>query len=100
MALDEIFEKAIDVEVRPMKFKDVAQLANWGQHEDIRYEGYNFPYKAQHEFYQWYRSKKQAFRRYLFGAFLEGELIGYITLKQIKWIKREAFMGLSLTLTE
>lgn len=87
-------EKRLEVDVRPMKFQDVAQMANWREHEDLRYESYNFPYRTQHEYFQWYRSKRQAFRRYLFGAYLGDELIGYITLKQIKWIRREAFMGI------
>lgn len=92
--LDNNLLEKTNVDVRPMKLRDVAQMANWGLHEDLRYDAYNFPYRTQHEYFQWYRSKRQAFRKYLFGAYLGDELIGYITLKQIKWIRREAFMGI------
>lgn len=97
MAHDEqaqILSEAQKVEVRPMQLREVAQMANWGLHQDLRYDAYNFPYRTQQEYFQWYRSKRQAFRKYLFGAYLGDELIGYITLKQIKWIRREAFMGI------
>ena len=88
-------ETKAEVLVRPMKLNDIPQMGDWGRHEDLRYEAYNFPYRTQHEYYMWYRSKKKPFRRYLFGAFVGDELIGYITLKQIKWIRREAFMGIA-----
>lgn len=88
-------ESSYSIVVRPMELKDVAQMAKWGKHEDLRYAAYNFPYGSNFEYFQWYKSKKQPFRRYLFGVYLGDELIGYITLKQIKWVKREAFMGIS-----
>ncbi len=97
MGHDETLTKELqaDVVVRLMALKDVAQMANWGRHEDLRYEAYNFPYNSQHEYFMWFRSKRKPFRRYLFGAYVGDELVGYITLKQIKWIKREAFMGIA-----
>jgi RimJ/RimL family protein N-acetyltransferase len=86
---------AAEVVVRPLELKDVQQMCQWGTHEDLRYLPYNFPYKRPLDLLFWYKSKKRPFKRYIFGAFIGEELIGYITLKQIKWVKREAFMGIA-----
>lgn len=95
MALNSESQPKQEVEVRPLELKDVQQMAKWGVHEDLRYHAYNFPYRRPLDFLLWYKSKKRPFKRYIFGAFLGDELLGYITLKQIKWLKREAFMGVA-----
>ncbi len=81
--------------VKPMEMKDVEQMSRWGLHEDPLFLPYNFPYHDVREYILWFRSKRFLLRRYLFGAYLGDRMIGYITLKQIRWIKKEAFMGVS-----
>lgn len=84
-----------NLKVRMLELSDMPQMSQWGTHEDPRFFAYNFPYKRQIDYLLWYRSKKKAFRRYIYGVFLGERLIGYITLKHIKWIRREAQMGVS-----
>lgn len=81
--------------MRPLKLSDVPQMSLWGVHEDQRYQSYNFPYRQFIDYLLWYKSKKSLFKKYIFGVFLENELLGYITLKQINWVMREAYMGVS-----
>lgn len=83
------------ISVRPLSVEDVYQLKNWGKHTDPLFYAYNFPYTRPREFMLWYQSKYFPLRRYIFGAFLGEQLVGYITLKQIKWFKGEAFMGVA-----
>lgn len=83
------------VVVRPMELRDVEQMSRWGVHEDPLFLPYNFPYHNVHDYILWYRSKRLLFKKYLFGVYLEERMIGYITLKHIKWLKKEAFMGVS-----
>lgn len=81
--------------VRPLKLSDVPKMSLWGVHEDQRYQSYNFPYRQFIDYLLWYKSKKSFLKKYIFGVFLENELLGYITLKQINWLKREAYMGVA-----
>lgn len=81
--------------VRTLRVEDVFQLKDWGKHTDPLFYAYNFPYTRPREFILWYQSKYFPLKRYIFGVFLEERLIGYITLKQIKWLKGEAYMGVA-----
>lgn len=84
-----------DLAVRIMELKDVSQMSHWGSHEDPRFYPYNFPYNKAIDYLLWYKSKTSLFRRYLYGVFLGERLIGYITLKHIRWLRKEAQMGVS-----
>lgn len=95
MAHDEQLTKREPIVVRPLELKDVEQMTRWGNHEDLRFLAYNFPYTSTLDHILWYRSKKRLLNRYIFGAFVGDQLMGYITLKQIKWVRREAFMGVA-----
>lgn len=81
--------------VRPLRVEDVFQLQSWGKHTDPLFYAYNFPYTRPREFILWHQSKYFPLRRYIFGAFLGEKLVGYITLKQIRWFRGEAFMGVA-----
>ncbi len=95
MAHDEKLLETDHVTVRPLELKDVSQMSHWGRHEDLRYLPYNFPYTKPIDWLLWLRSKKRPFQKYIYGAFVGERLVGYITLKQINWFKREAFMGVA-----
>lgn len=83
------------ITVKPLELKDVGQMSHWGRHDDLRYLPYNFPYTKPIDWLLWLRSKKRPFKKYIFGAFIGERLVGYITLKQINWFKREAYMGVA-----
>ena len=82
--------------VKPLKPKDVLQMTQWGEHEDIRLMHYNFNYESTYDCYRWYRLKNKFLRKYIFGIYTEDILVGYITLKNINWLFRKAEMGIVL----
>ena len=84
-----------EVEVRPLKLRDVAQMAHWGRHEDLRFQAYNFIGKSFGEYLSWYLMKRQPFRKWVYGAFADQLLIGYITVKQFRRDQKSAEMGIS-----
>lgn len=81
------------VTVKPLQLADVKQMSQWGTHTDLRFEAYNFPYTTTLDYILWYHSKRKPFRKYIYGAFLETRLIGYITFKNIDWLARKGEMG-------
>lgn len=84
------------IRLRPFKMKDTAALMNWGRHDDPRFFHYNFPYTSQEELVAWYRVKKKFLRRWIYAIDLNGRVVGYITLKNVKWSKKRGEMGIAL----
>ncbi len=84
-----------DVEVRPLRLRDVAQMARWGKHEDLRFQAYNFTGRNFSDFLSWYLMKRQPYRKWVYGAFADQLLIGYITVKQYNKEQKSAEMGIS-----
>ena len=85
-----------NIVVRQMIKKDLVDLTKWGEHEDIRFLHYNFPYRNKIEYAFWYRSKNKFWSRRIFSIIVNRNTVGYITLKKIKWIKRIAEMGIAI----
>lgn len=80
--------------IRRLKREDVDQLKHWGTHRDPLFETYNFPKTNERYRDYWYKEKQGKFFRRIFGVFLEdGRLVGYITLKSIRWICKKAELG-------
>lgn len=84
------------MEFRHLRLDDVKQLLQWGVHDDARLYHYGFNYKDKKLQKDWYYSKYIPFRKYIYGGFIEKELVGYITLKEIKWFRRKAMMGVAI----
>ncbi|MDN5352165.1 MAG: diamine N-acetyltransferase [Clostridiales bacterium] len=81
---------------RKLKRKDVYQFSKWGKHEDPRFFQYNFPYEDAPEFDAWYFSKQHLLFKKVYGLFLDDYPLGFITLKQIRWLKRTAELGIAI----
>lgn len=83
------------VTVSKLTLGDVPRMLSWGFHDDVRLDHYNFPMLKKSEYVLWYRSKSKILRRKIYKAENEqGLLVGFITIKKIKWFKREAEMGI------
>lgn len=83
-----------DLLIRPLILDDVFQMENWGTHETPLLGDYNFPKMTDVEKKRWYRLKTlNIFNKY-YGVLLEGRLIGYMGIKNIKRIKRESTLGI------
>jgi len=74
---------------------DVPKMMAWGKHIDPRFYHYNFDLSTEHGFDMWYRSKKKLFSRKIYKVENdEGIMVGFITIKNIKWTSRTAEMGI------
>ncbi len=83
-------------EFRKLKRRDVYQFAKWGRHEDPRFYQYNFPFNSEDEFDDWYSMKQRWIQRKVYGLFVGEHPVSFVTLKNIKWLKRQAELGIAV----
>ncbi|MDK2867856.1 MAG: diamine N-acetyltransferase [Clostridiales bacterium] len=82
---------------RKLKLADAYRFSKWGKHEDVRYYQYNFPFETEREYFEWYVMKQRLIRKKVYGLFDERENpVGFITLKNIRWLKRMAELGIGI----
>lgn len=75
--------------------EDVPRLMFWGKHKDPRFYHYNFDLTTERGFDMWYKSKKKIFTRKIYKVENdEALLVGFITIKNIKWSTKSAEMGI------
>lgn len=75
---------------------DTYEMIKWGQHEDARFLHYNFPYRRHMDLQHWFGVKKQLLRRWIYAIESDGTVQGYITLKNVNWLKGIGEMGIAL----
>lgn len=73
---------------------DVPRMMFWGKHYDPRFFHYNFDLTTEHGFDMWYRSKKKLFYKKIYKVEVHQKMVGFITIKNIKWSTRTAEMGI------
>ena len=82
---------------RKIRFSDAMKFSKWGKHDDVRFYQYNFPFEEKIEYEQWFFFKQKLIRKKIYGLFdTENNPVGFITLKNIKWFKRSAEMGIAI----
>ncbi|RKD22271.1 hypothetical protein BET04_06240 [Caminicella sporogenes] len=81
--------------IRKLERKDVDKMIEWGKHDEPIFYHYNFPYLSEKERDLWFKIKTKKFTKKCFAIEnLNGELIGYISLRNIKFFKRESELGI------
>lgn len=83
-----------DIVIKKLKREDIPLMQLWGSHKNTLLEDYNFPRMTDVEMRVWYRMKQVPFINKYFGIWLEGRLIGYLGIKNIKRIRRTSVLGL------
>ncbi len=74
---------------------DVHKMMAWGKHHDPRFYHYNFDLSTERGFDMWYKSKKKLFSRKIYKVETsEHVMVGFVTIKNIKWSTRTAEMGI------
>lgn len=73
---------------------DVPRMMFWGKHYDPRFYHYNFDITTERGFDMWLKSKKKLFYRRIYKVEKDQQLVGFITIKNIKWSTKEAEMGI------
>lgn len=83
--------------IRELVREDVDKMQSWGKHEDPLFFNYNFPRLNSKEADDWYQIKTSRLRKKCFAIEnMEKKLVGYIAIRDIKWIKRESELGIVL----
>ena len=85
------------VTIRDLQLEDVFEMRKWGYHDNPLLEDYNFPQMSDKEIGLWYKMKANGIFNKYYGIRNENnELIGYMGIKGIKIIRREATLGIVL----
>lgn len=85
------------VRIRKLVREDVDKMQNWSMHEDPLFFHYNFPKMNEIEKDEWYAIKTKTLRRKSFAIEnLAKEVVGYLSIRDIKWIRRESELGIVL----
>ncbi|WP_432662009.1 GNAT family N-acetyltransferase [Wukongibacter baidiensis] len=81
--------------VRRLKREDVDRMLLWGKHESPEFLHYNFPELSESERDLWYKIKARDFRRRCFAIEdMEDNLVGYISLRNMKFFKKQSELGI------
>ena len=85
----------INLDLAPLTMNDAYEMRTWGQHESLLFRGYNFPYINDVEVKNWFRFKTLNLRnKYYSVRDKSGRLVGYMGMKNKRFIKRTAFLGI------
>jgi len=81
--------------IRNLERKDIDNMMQWGKHDDSIFLHYNFPDLTERERDIWYDVKVKKFGRKCFVVEnMKGEIIGYISLRDIKFFRRKSELGI------
>lgn len=75
---------------------DVYGFSKWGKHTDPRYFQYNMDFDHAREYDAWYYMKQRLLFRKVYGLFEGNVIIGFVTLKHIRWLKGIAELGIAI----
>ncbi len=81
--------------IRPLRVEDVFNMRKWGVHKNPLLSDYNFPEMSDRQIQKWYEVKtKSFFNKYFAILTKEDRLIGYMGIKEIKFLKKESTLGI------
>lgn len=81
--------------IRPLELKDVFSMRNWGIHDNPLLSDYNFPHMNDIQIKKWYKYKTNSIFNKYYGVLNKTDkLIGYLGIKDIKYIRRESTLGI------
>lgn len=81
--------------IRPLSLEDVFNMRKWGVHKNPLLSDYNFPEMSDGQIKKWYELKTRSFfNKYFAILSKEDVLIGYMGVKEIKFLKKESTLGI------
>ena len=79
----------------PLTMEDAKSMKGWGVHETVLLGDYNFPFENDIEVKRWFRYKTFTIWNKYFGVHNEeGNLVGYLGIKNKDFIRRSAYLGI------
>ncbi|HZH93150.1 MAG TPA: GNAT family N-acetyltransferase, partial [Tissierellaceae bacterium] len=83
------------VTLSPLTMEDAKSMKGWGVHETVLLGDYNFPFENDIEVKRWFRYKTFTIWNKYFGVHNEeGNLVGYLGIKNKDFIRRSAYLGI------
>ena len=83
------------ITIEDLKIEHVYGMLKWGKHESPLFDDYNFPDLNQREIVEWFEAKTGKKSKKCYGILNgEGEVIGYLTIKDIRKIRKSAVLGI------
>lgn len=83
------------ISIRSFSLEDAFKMTEWGTHESPLLYDYNFPYVEGKDIKSWYYSKSSGWNKRYFSIYNEYEhFIGYLGIKQIKYLRKESTLGI------
>ncbi|MDO5018644.1 MAG: GNAT family N-acetyltransferase [Lagierella massiliensis] len=91
---NKIIIKDNELIISKLTLQDAIYMRNWENHNNALFEDYNF--NGNNENFQviWYYSKGIGYKNKYYAVKLSNELIGYIAIKAIKYLKKTSILGL------
>lgn len=83
-------------EFRLLRLEDLPLLLRWEKPSDPRLRHYSFYDFGLEELKSWYFTKQRMMVRKIYGYFVDGYPVGFITLKKINFLTRSAEIGLAI----
>lgn len=83
-------------EFRLLRLEDLPLLLHWEKPSDPRLRHYSFYDFGLEELKSWYFAKQKMMIRKIYGYFVDGYPVGFITLKKINFLTRSAEIGLAI----
>ncbi|WXR62862.1 GNAT family N-acetyltransferase [Peptostreptococcaceae bacterium AGR-M142] len=81
------------LKIQKMTREDVDKMDNWVGFVDKLFDDYNFPILTEEQKNKWFHVKNNKYRR-CYSIYLNQNLIGYISLRDIKKIRRISELGI------
>ncbi|MCT4605818.1 MAG: GNAT family N-acetyltransferase [Marinisporobacter sp.] len=84
-----------NIKIRQLRREDVDKMKCWAMHEDPLYFHYNFPEMNEEQSDEWYEVKTKKLKRKSFAIEnKEDDVVGYLSIRDMKWMKRESELGI------
>lgn len=81
--------------IKKMERKHVEEMQQWGRHSDPIFFSYTMPKMNKKQKDYWYSRKTQSFTRKCFVVYNHNNrLVGYISLRNIKWVRKISELGI------
>ncbi|MFZ5968278.1 MAG: GNAT family N-acetyltransferase [Bacillota bacterium] len=85
------------VKIRKMLREDIDKMQQWGRHSDPLFFHYNFPMLTKKEGDFWYKTKAKLVQKKSYVIENEdGKIVGYLSIRNIKWFRGESELGIVL----
>lgn len=85
------------IKITSFKLEDALKMREWGFHKNPLFSDYNFPLVGYDKINKWYKGKTFGMNKKYFAIYNEEDrLIGYLGIKNIRRILREATLGIAI----